>query len=137
LFAYFRRGWLEGSKTKSRWDIDEYPLRAHPDLTEKFRSLAPAADVMNSSAYGHPVMANSSGLVFAWAGGTHYIMLRLSRELQQQAIDEGGRFNPTYGKDWIEFIGFGPRLGQRTDWKELTRWMRIAYQESLTLKTDG
>src|SRR6267154_4944632 len=69
LFAFLKRGWAGGSRSKSRWEIDGYPLCAHPDLLERFRTLAPAGDMAQSSAYGVPVMANSTGLVFAYARG--------------------------------------------------------------------
>jgi hypothetical protein len=65
-------------------------------------------------------------------------MLRVPRKLQQQAMDDDGRFDPTYGDNWIEFLAWKQRLGQRTDWKEaLTRWIRIAYQESLSPKANS
>jgi hypothetical protein len=41
LFRSFKRRGPEGPQTKSGWDIDEYPLRAHPDLVEFFRELDP------------------------------------------------------------------------------------------------
>jgi hypothetical protein len=106
-------------------------------LIERFRSLAPSAEVVQGTAYGRPVMANSSGIVFAWAGGMNQIFLRLPRELQQQALEKMGRFDPTYGEDWIEFPAFGQRWGSRMDSEEaLTRWMGIAYEKSLRLRAD-
>lgn len=76
-------------------------------------------------------MANPLGVVFAWVGGMNDIFLRLPRSLQQAAIDEIGRYDPTYGEDWIGFPAFGSRYGTKVDPDEaLHRWMRIAYEES-------
>jgi hypothetical protein len=137
LFSFLRRDWREGRKAESRRNVDEYPLRAHPDLIEFFRNLTPSTNVVSGSAYGHPVMANSAGLIFAWAGGTNYVMLRMPSAMRQQAVDEGGRFDPTYGDEWIEFLAWKQRLGQQKDWREaLARWIQIAYQESLKLIAD-
>ena len=58
-----------------------------------------------------PVMANSTGLVLAYARGMNQIMLRLPRELQQEAIDEIGRFDPSYGEDWGRVSCFWATLG--------------------------
>jgi hypothetical protein len=64
---------------------------------------------VQGSAYGRPVMENSSGIVFASAGGMNQIFLRVPRELQQQAIEQSGRFDPTHDEDRIELPAFGQR----------------------------
>ncbi len=35
-----------------------------------------------------------------------------------ESIEKMGRFDPTYGEDWIEFPAFGQRWGSRIDSEE-------------------
>jgi hypothetical protein len=78
-------------------------------------------------------MATPTGLVFAYAGGTHYIFLKLREERFDAARRDGGRFDPTYGEDRIEFR-LGGRIGSSSDWKEaMVRWANISYQDSLSI----
>jgi len=132
LFTLLKRWWFESS-TRSE---GEY-LRVHPDLIERFRNLAATSNVRQGAVYLRAVIANQSGLIFAWATGMNGIFLRLPRQLQQAAIQEGGRFDPTYGQEWIEFNAWG-RSENGSEWERvLKRWIQIAYQDSLNLKTDS
>jgi len=132
LFAFLKKKWLETSISRAEEGIRDYPFWTHPDLIERFRNLAPSIEVIQGSAYGHVIMGNSSGLVFAWAGGMNQIFLRLPRDMQARAVGEIGRYDPTYGDEWIEFRGFGESYGTRVNSEEaLPRWIQIAYEESL------
>jgi hypothetical protein len=132
LFAYLRRDWLERAHLPSVRAGGDYPFRTHPDLIQRFRSLAPASGVLQDSAYGHAIMANHDGIVFAWAGGMNQIFLRLPQELRQSAIAEAGRYDRTYGEGWIEFLAFGHRYGTQVDSDESLRgWVQVAYGETL------
>jgi hypothetical protein len=113
-------------------------LWVHPELVGHFYGLIPANDVLRGAAHNRAVMGNSAGLVFAWATGAHTIFVRLPRELQQKAIEVGGRFDPTYGQDWIEFNAWTNRWGQASNWDEaLKRWIQTAYHESLKMKAES
>lgn len=80
-----------------------------------------------------PVMATAAGLVFAFAGGTHYIFLKVREERFDDARRDGGRFDPTYGKDWLEFR-LGGRVGSSSDWKDaMVRWANISYHDSVNV----
>jgi hypothetical protein len=110
-----------------------YRSRAHSDLTPILYDLIPDPAVRKAYAFGTPVMATLAGLVFAYAGGTHYIFLKLRREKFDDARKDGGFFDPTYGEDWIEFR-LGGRIGSSSDWKEaMVRWAKISYQDSLSI----
>lgn len=110
-----------------------YRAAAHPDLTPILYDLIPDRAVRKGYAFGKPVMATPTGLVFAYAGGTHYIFLKLREERFDAARRDGGRFDPTYGEDWIEFR-LGGRIGSSSDWKEaMVRWANISYQDSLSI----
>jgi len=132
LFEYFREH-SRVATTKTAAVLDGYPLCAHEDLVDFLYSLADSREVVRGWAYGRPVLANAQGLVFAWAGGTHSIFVRLRPEQHEHARHENGWFDPTYGKDWIEFR-YGGRVGGPPDWlSALRRWVSFAYQESLEL----
>lgn len=131
LFSFLKKR-IETSGSRADWTTSDFPFRTYPDLIDRFRSLAPTADVIQGSAYGCAIMANTFGVVFAWAGGMNQIFLRLPPTLHEQALTEIGRHDPTYGGGWIEFLAFGGRIGTRVDPLEaLPRWIRIAHDESL------
>src|SRR5689334_18887059 len=80
-----------------------YRPSAHTDLISILYGLIPDPAVKKGYAFGRPVMATPTGLVFAYTGGTHYIFLKLRKERFYDARRDGGRFDPTYGQDWLEF----------------------------------
>ena len=107
-----------------------YKAAAHSDLTPILYDLIPDPAVTKSYAFGTPVMATPTGLVFAYAGGVD-IFLKLREERFDDARRDGGRFDPTYGEDWIEFH-VGGRIGCSSDWKEaMVRWANISYHDNL------
>jgi hypothetical protein len=106
---------------------------APPDLTSILYDLTADPAVRKGYAFGKPVIATPTGLVFAYAGGTHYIFLKLHKERFDEARRDGGRFDPTYGEDWIEFR-VGGRIGYSSGWNEaMVRWANISYQEGLSI----
>lgn len=118
----------------SLWVPGGYQVGAHPDLVGILYDLIGDCAVTKGSVYGMPVIANGRGLVFAYAGGTHYIFLKLCEERRDSARQDGGRWDPTYGNDWIEFR-VGGRAGVSPNWREvLHRWFRISYQDSLAIE---
>jgi hypothetical protein len=138
LFARLKENSRAAAPDKdSLWTIGGYEVRAHPDLVSILYDLISDGEVRKGSAYGGPVMANHRGLVFAFAGGTHYIFFRLSETRHDAARQDGGRFDPTYGTDWIEFR-LGGRIEVQSDWQEaLRRWSRISYHDSLAAESES
>lgn len=132
LFEYLKRqSRLVTPDMRPMWNFDGYELHCHPDLMEFLYDMAPAKDVTKGRAYGLPVLANPQKLIFAWAGGTHSLMFRLGPEHRIAASQDNGRFDPTYGKDWMQFR-FGGLRGGPTDWRSsIQRWISVAHQESL------
>ena len=111
--------------------MGDYETRTHPDLVPILYALVTEVEVRKGYAYGRPVMANPSGLVFAYAGGTHYLFFKLREDKFDDARQDGGRFDPSYGKGWVEFR-LGGRVGSSSDWQEaMRRWANISYQDSL------
>jgi hypothetical protein len=135
IFAFLKEhSRIAGADRRSAWDIDAYVLRAHPDLVEMLYQFAPA-DVRKGAAFGTPILANSQGLVFAWAGGSHDVFLRLPEQRHDAARRDGGRVDNTYPRDWIEFRVGGRREASQ-DWRDmLQRWLTISHQDSLGAST--
>ena len=107
-----------------------YEVRTHPELSSILYELIPDTSVNRSYAYGRPVMANANGLIFAFAGGTRDVFFRLRKEQFDEARKDGGRFDPTYGENWVQFQ-IGQRFGVSVDWREaLKRWAKIALQNT-------
>jgi hypothetical protein len=107
--------------------------RTHPELTSILYDLIADLAVGKGYAFGRPVMATPTGLVFAYASGAHYIFLKLSEERVDDARQDGGRLDPSYGKDWIEFL-LGGRVGSSSDWQEaMVRWANISYLDSVSV----
>lgn len=110
-----------------------YETRTHPDLTSILYDLIADPAVRKGYVFGRPVMATPTGLVFAYASGTHYIFLKLGQERLDDARRDGGRLDPSYGEDWIEFR-LGGRVGSSSDWqKAMTRWANISHQDSVRI----
>jgi hypothetical protein len=135
LFARFKENSRVAAPDKgSMWTMGGYEVRAHPDLVSILYDLIDDNGVRKGWAYGRPVMANRQGLVFAYAGGTHYIFFKLGAERHDAARQDGGRFDPTYGRDWVEFR-LGGRIEGQADWKyAMQRWCKISYQDSLSIE---
>ncbi len=109
-----------------------YETRTHPDLTSILYELIADPAVRRGYVFGRPVTATPTGRVFAYASGTHYIFLKLREDRFDHAREDGGRVDPSYGKDWIEFR-LGGRVGSSPDWQEaIRRWASISYQDSMT-----
>jgi hypothetical protein len=110
-----------------------YETRTHPDLTSILYDLLPDRAVRRGYAFGRPVMATPTGLVFAYASGTDYVFLKLNEERFDSARQDGGRFDPSHGQDWIEFR-VGGRVGSSSEWQSaLIRWANISYQDALNI----
>ena len=135
LFARFKENSkAEGPDTRG-WTMGGYEVRVHPDLIEILYDLVSEGQVKKGCAYGKPVVATSGGLVFAYAGGTHSIFFKLHQDRFDAARLDGGRYDPTYGTDWIEFQ-VGGRIGGPPDWHgAMRRWARISYQDCLALES--
>ena len=110
-----------------------YETRTHPDLTSIFYDLIADPAVRKGYAFGRPVIATPTGLGFAYASGTHYIFLKLREERFDDACRDGGRLDPSYGEDWVEFR-LGGRVGSSSDWQNsMVRWANISYQDSVSI----
>ena|SRR5450755_2580845 len=117
----------------SAWVMGGYEIRTHPDLTSILYDLVAESGVKKGYVFGRPMLANPKGIVFAYASGTHYVFFKLREDRLDAASRDGGRLDPTYGRDWIEFR-LGGRTGGSTDWQEaMRRWANIAYQDSLSI----
>jgi len=108
-----------------------YGTRTHPELSSILYELIADPQVRKGYAFGRPTMATPTGLVFAYASGTHYIFLKLREERFENARKDGGRFDLSHGKDWIEFL-VGGRAGPSLDWQDaMRRLAKISYDDSL------
>ena len=110
-----------------------YSTRTHPELTSILYELISDPAVKKGYAFGRAVLATPAGLVFAYATGTHYVFLKLREDRFHEASKDGGRFDPSYGNDWMEFR-LGGRVGSSPDWQEaMRRWASISYQDALRI----
>jgi hypothetical protein len=125
--------WKENARPGVPGFFGGYRSTAHTDLIPILYDLIHDPAVRKGYVFGTPVMATPTGLVFGYAGGTHYIFLKLPQERFDDARKDGGWFDPTYGEDWIEFR-VGGRIGSSPDWNEtMVRWAKISYQDSLSI----
>ena len=103
LFARLKEDARVDDGKQSNYQVDGYLVRSHPDLTEIMYNLITESGVKKDYAYGRPVLVNDKGVIFAYADGTHYVFFRLDSDRIAAAQGDGGRLDPTYGGDWIEF----------------------------------
>jgi hypothetical protein len=134
LFARLKEGARIDDDKQSNYQVDGYLVLSHPDLTGIMYDLIPESSVKKDYAYGRPVLVNSGGVIFAYASGTHYVFFRLDSDRIAAAQGDGGRLDPTYGGDWIEFRIHG-RKGCKSDSHEAMRtWAKISYQDSMSVE---
>jgi hypothetical protein len=134
LFARFEKDSRVAAPPKDQARPSRYEARAHSDLIPILYELISDHEIKKGSAYGRPLMANSRGFVFAYAEGSNSIFLKLREEKHDASRQDGGRYDPSYGQDWIEFR-VGGRIEGPADWRDaMQRWARISYQDSLILK---
>jgi len=132
LFAWMKESAKVADPDKNpTYTSEGYEVRAHPDLSSILYDLVRDPSVKKGWAYGRPVMAGSNGLVFAFAGGTHDLFFRLKKNQFDQARKDGGRFDPTYGENWMQFM-IGQRVGILLPWQDASkRWADVAWQNAL------
>jgi hypothetical protein len=134
LFARLKEDARVDDGKQSNYQVDGYVVRCRPDLTEIMYDLTPDSSVTKDYAYGRSVLANPKGAIFAYAAGTHHVFFRLDSDRIAAAQVDGGRLDPTYGGDWIEFQ-IGGRKGCKADWREaMGAWAQISYQDSMRVE---
>jgi hypothetical protein len=129
----------EGLTSMSRSSYQgSYYAWTHPDLSDQFWSLASALETAHWVLYQKAVLVHpETGIVFAFAGGTSTIALRLPPDEQAEAFTdpEYGRkvgYQPEplnaseFGDDWALVRPFG-------DDSAVQRWMQAAYDYAGTL----
>jgi len=59
---------------RTHWFIDEYDIHAHPDLVERMEELChDIPDDCKSAAYGYPILATPTEIIFGYATGTSFL----------------------------------------------------------------
>jgi len=127
IFDFFRRN--------SSWNanVGMYDRLTRTDLAEGLDDLITKTGIGGKSVkaetvYGRRIIANSNGLVFAWAAGTWDFFFRLPNERTDAAYRDGARLDLTYPPGWLNFYLL--RLGD--EWPAiLEHWFKISYQDSL------
>ncbi len=137
LLDYLKqRAELPNTETNAIYIIGGYSARCHPDLVEYLYAAAFEGQVTKAAAYGRPVLATTEGLIFAWAGGTGDFFVRLGLKDRERAGREGGRFDPTYGEDWINFP-LVRLMRTNEDWRAtLQKWLAVSYRDSIDGRRD-
>jgi hypothetical protein len=72
------RGRAIAENSKSGYTVDGYEVRTHPDVVERLRELMTyTPDAQFQYVCGTPTLSTPSGVIFATAGGTDALCLRL------------------------------------------------------------
>jgi hypothetical protein len=78
LLAYLRsRAVVPTPAQPSPWDLDEYELHTHPDLTERLLLVAEGVPHRLVPCYGVPVLVHPNGVAFAVGYSLNHLLLRL------------------------------------------------------------
>jgi hypothetical protein len=125
------------------WKSYGYPPPKPVDMTvapwwiKLFDSLADELDepekITKDMIYGTRIAATPYHLVFAWMGGDA-IFVKIRTERHKEALAAGGRLDPTYPPNWVEFMVGGMRMpaALRSQWRDVIRyWMQVSYTDSL------
>jgi hypothetical protein len=110
----------------------------HPDLSDQFWELAAALDTSHGVLYGRAALIHpETGIVFAFAGGTSTIALRLPPDElaaafkvagygRKQDFTSSSTFASEFGDDWALVKPFG-------DETRVGRWFQAAHDYAGTL----
>lgn len=82
----------------------------------------------------HLIVANPRDLVFIWTQGMEYIFVKLRPEHHDAACKDGGRLDPTYPPNWVEFLAGGKRVPKtkRLQWRSVIYlWIQTSYDDSM------
>jgi hypothetical protein len=118
LFARFKQDSRAAAPGKNPpWTIG-YEARAHSDLIPILYAL----------------ICQSPRTRLCVCKATHSIFFHPREDMDDLARPDGGRYDPTYGKDWIEFR-VGGRVGGSADWREsMERWASISYRDAQSIE---
>jgi hypothetical protein len=101
LFTRLRRNARLGIPTGF---MGGYRTGAHPDLIPILYQLISDPADRKGYAFGEPVMATPTGLVFAYAGGTHYIFLKQPKKdlmMHAKMVDGSIRLTESTGSNFV------------------------------------
>jgi hypothetical protein len=122
LLRFLKKTAVKG--TGDVYDLEGYELHAHPDLCEVLQAFNRHC---YGGAYGIPVLADESGVLYAVARGTSFIAFQLPEPEQSEAKAAGGADFPEAGDDWISVEGW------RTDRELMVKWCRAAHSYANTI----
>jgi hypothetical protein len=130
LNALRRRAVAENPK--SGYTVDGYEVRTHPDVVDRLRELMTYTPDAQQFQYvfGTPTLSTPSGVIFATAGGTSTLCLRLPG-----AAEWGRSYGDYDGEPWRQGSAWG--MGEPSAKEEEERFaqlLRTAY--SSPLQTD-
>ncbi len=119
--------------SKSGYTVDGYEVRTHPDVVERLRELMTyTPEAQFQYMLGTPPLNTPSGVIFATAGGTDGLCLRLPGGV------EWGHSYPEYDADtWRRGSAWGmgdPRTTEKEEEDRFAQLLRAAY--SFALQTD-
>lgn len=129
VLAHLRQVALPARPSDEPFVLDGYALRTHPDLAERLDELAAALPTeCRASAFGVPVLVAPSGVVFAVAGGTSEVALRVAPHDDAAARAVGAQPHASYGPGWWRFSAFSPSLeGRESFTSDLKLWCTRAF----------
>lgn len=129
VLEQLRRLALPARPSDEPFVLDGYTLRTHPDLAERLFELAAALPAdCHASAFGVPVLVAPSGILFAVAGGTFDVALRVAPHDEEAARAFGAQPDTSYGPGWWRFAAFSPSLAGRESFTtDLQRWCARAF----------
>jgi hypothetical protein len=132
LLAWLAQGAQRAAQPGVGYQLDGWYLRAHPDLEETFRAIAQAAHVKGiRGAFGTPVLATKTGLIYALARGTSGIGLRLPPDARAEALTAGAKPWPEAGPEWTLLSAWDSNLPGRELVARLAAWCRRAHDAAL------
>jgi hypothetical protein len=113
--------------TTAPWTLDGYELHSHPDLEERLGQLAvglPGGSTIG--LYGAPGLA-TNGIVYAVAGGTSTIHLRLpAGPIRDEITSHADRGPSEFGPDWVVADAWLSSLSSADGTALLQSWLREA-----------
>lgn len=116
---------------------DDYILRAHPDLQERFfKIFSPSPNLKTGVLFGCPVMMNADGIILAYAIGAGELRFRIPYNHIPRAMEYGGRLTPDSGNSWVSFQAWSQDIADGQWMSTLKEWGAQAVRHGLEMAVD-
>ena len=126
------RSQLKDRRSSSAWDIDEYVLHSHPDLSERLDEVGEglSGGGRHVGVRGYAALVDDQGVIRVVAMGNAGFAVRIRDDVVRAEIAVHSRFATTaFGDGWIGADPWPWNLPRAEGTAHLRAWLQAAFAE--------